>query len=282
MQVIRKVKEYRTWRNNLTLQQSLGFVPTMGALHAGHGSLITQAAQENDLAVVSIFVNPTQFGPKEDFASYPRTFEADVEMAQSLGATLIFAPDADEIYPEPPAQITFSIRDLDKVLDGASRPGHMNGVLQVVSILFNIIQPNRAYFGQKDYQQCLLIQQMAQELHIPVEIVPCPIVREPDGLAMSSRNRYLNPPEREQALFLYRTLAQIKEDKEHFRSPTDAKAFVQKVADAYSLVALDYFEILNGTNLKSIPYVDQSFEPVAFIAAHLGETRLIDNMRLWE
>lgn len=249
----------------------------MGALHEGHASLARQSVAENDYTIVSIFVNPTQFGPNEDLDRYPRDMEGDAELLRSLGVDMIFAPDSDAVYPKPPSQIMFGIRDLDKRLCGSSRPGHMNGVVQVVSILFHIVQPSHAYFGLKDYQQCLIIQQMVSELHFPVEVVPCEIVREADGLAMSSRNLYLSPEHRKQALFLNQTLSHIYSHREQWTEVAQVQAWVQDQLADYPLVELDYFEILDGDTLLPIQQLTDADTPVAFIAAYLGKTRIIDN-----
>jgi pantoate--beta-alanine ligase len=253
----------------------------MGALHEGHASLVRRAAAENDFTAVSIFVNPTQFGPNEDFSRYPRTLEADAALLAEAGADLVFAPSAEAIYPAPPAQITFSIRDLDQRLCGLSRPGHMNGVLQVVAILFNLVRPGRAYFGLKDYQQWLLIRQMARELHFPVEVVPCPIVREADGLAMSSRNRYLEGEARAQAQALYRVLSTLRQEREQLGSPQTAQQRAREILADFPLARLDYIEVLDGRDLSLPPRIAPEHAPVAFIAAWLGPARLIDNMPLY-
>ncbi len=249
----------------------------MGALHEGHASLVRRSVSENDLTIVSIFVNPTQFGPNEDLARYPRDLESDLRLLESLGADIVFAPESAEVYPSGRTQIGFEIRDLDKRLCGASRPGHMNGVVQVVSILFHLVRPGRAYFGLKDYQQCLIIEHLARELHFPVEVVPCPIVREADGLAMSSRNRYLSAEERGQALFLSRALALAAEWGARHASLAEIRAAVMDLLSGYPLVRLDYFEVLDGNSLEAIESVQASQKPVAFVAAFLGSTRLIDN-----
>lgn len=249
----------------------------MGALHEGHASLVRQSVAENDYTIVSIFVNPTQFGPNEDLDQYPRDMAGDTELLRSLGVDMIFAPDSDAVYPKPPSQIMFGIRDLDKRLCGSSRPGHMNGVVQVVSILFHIVQPSHAYFGLKDYQQCLIIRQMVSELHFPVEVVPCEIVREADGLAMSSRNLYLSPEQRKQAVFLNQTLSYIYSQREQWSEVAQIQAWVQDQLADFPLVELDYFEVLDGDTLLPIQQLTDAGTPVAFIAAYLGKTRIIDN-----
>ncbi|WNJ16188.1 pantoate--beta-alanine ligase [Pontibacter sp. G13] len=280
MQVFTDIAELRKWRSGLPIHSSIGLVPTMGALHQGHASLIRSSVEQNDLTVVSIFVNPTQFGPNEDFDAYPRTLDDDVAIVREMGADVVFAPKMQDIYPKPPAQILFSIRDLDKKLCGASRPGHMNGVVQIVSILFHLVQPSHAYFGLKDYQQCKIIETMVKELHFPLQIVPCPIVREPDGLAMSSRNVYLSPAERLSALSLIQCLQEVKSQLGSFQSTAEILSFVHKYLEKFPDVKLDYFEVLHGEDLTEIQNLPDATDPHAFIAAFLGKTRLIDNLAL--
>lgn len=280
MQIFLTISEYRNWRNSLASDAKIGFVPTMGALHAGHASLIRAAASENTFTVVSIFVNPTQFGPKEDLSKYPRTLSEDVALAEKEGANIIFAPTPLEIYPESPTQMIFGIRDLDKKLCGASRPGHFNGVIQVVSLLFHIIQPHNAYFGQKDFQQFLIIKQLVKEQHFPVHIIGCPTQREADGLAMSSRNVFLNEIEREQARVLSMILFHLQQKKADFDSIESMKNFAHTTLAQYPLARLDYFEILSENNLTEIANLDTESYAHAFIAVFFGTTRLIDNLRL--
>lgn len=282
MRVIRETAAFRQARQALPAGATLGFVPTMGALHAGHGSLVQRAREENDFAAVSIFVNPTQFGPNEDLDAYPRTLARDCELLESLGVDIVFAPDTQQIYASRPAQVQFSLRDLDKVLCGAKRPGHFNGVLQVVSILFNIVQPSNAYFGLKDYQQFVIIRHLAEELHFPLNLTGCATVRESDGLAMSSRNVYLNAEERSQALCLFRILSFVKAQLKDFQTVGDVKARVQTLLAQYPLARLDYFEILNDVNLEAVENLSPLHHPRAFMAVFMGNTRLIDNMSLYE
>ena len=280
MKILRDIISLRQYRQGCP--GTVGLVPTMGALHEGHATLVRQCATETDHTVVSIFVNPTQFGPGEDFERYPRNLEQDAALLANLGTEAIFAPEVSSIYPPGTGHLSFAIRDLDQVLDAASRPGHMNGVLQVVAILFNLVQPHRAYFGLKDYQQQLLLRTLVKELHFPLDLVPCPIVREPDGLAMSSRNRYLSPEEREQALFLSRTLARLKALRGTLSHQAEAQAEVEACLRDYPLVRLDYFDVLRGQDLQPLATWAPTEFPVAFLAAYLGQTRLIDNMPLWE
>ncbi len=280
IQVFTDIFSYRQWRQSLSSKIRLGFVPTMGALHQGHASLLRRSVEENDMSVLSVFVNPTQFAPGEDLDNYPRSLESDIELAASLDVNVVFAPRSKDIYPEKPVQIRFDIRDLDKVMEGASRPTHMNGVVQVVSILFNLVQPSKAYFGLKDYQQLLIVQTLVKELHFPLDIVPCPIIREDDGLALSSRNRYLSPAERRDALYLYDSLTQLRENLDRFPSVSGAMSFVEENAKNYPLAKLDYIDIRNGETLEVIDSLDPNNHPHAFMAAYLGKTRLIDNVRL--
>lgn len=279
MQLLTTTAELREYRN--ALPGSVGFVPTMGALHAGHGSLAATSVAQNDHTIVSIFVNPTQFGPTEDFDQYPRTMEADAALLESMGVSAIFAPMREEVYPGDNAQISFQIARMDKVLCGASRPGHMNGVVQIVSILFNLVQPDKAYFGQKDYQQFLILHTMAQELHFPVEVIACPIIREEDGLAMSSRNRYMSPEERKQALFLSSTIREIQNNRGKWNSAAEIKEFATRRLTDFPLVRIDYVEVLSGKDLSALQSLNSKESPHIFIAAWLGKTRLIDNAPLF-
>ncbi len=281
MQILPNIASVRAMHAAMPRAHRLALVPTMGALHEGHASLVRRAVAENDQTLVSIFVNPTQFGPNEDFDRYPRNLEQDSALLAELGVDYVFAPDVREIYPTPPAQFYFDIRDMDKKLCGARRPGHMNGVVQVVSMLFHIVQPDTAYFGLKDYQQCLILQQLVKELHFPLSVVPCPIVREADGLAMSSRNIYLSPEERKQAVALNQILNALRDQKASFATVTAAKDFVAQQLERYPLVKPDYVEIYHGQTLQEIPDLRPAHFPHAFIAAYLGKTRLIDNMPLY-
>lgn len=260
----------------------IGFVPTMGALHEGHASLIRQSAAQNDLTVVSIFVNPTQFGPNEDLDKYPRTLDSDLELCQAAGATHIFSPTEAAMYPDgrDGFELQMGLRSMDKIMDGAKRPGHFNGVLLVVSRLFNIVQPTRAYFGLKDFQQLSILQMMARELFFPVQIVPCAIVREADGLAMSSRNRYLNPEERQQALYLSRCLLAVQARANAGDMAAPLTQIATEMLVDYPLIRLEYLEIRRSRDLALCDVLQPADAPVALIAAFCGKTRLIDNMPL--
>ncbi|MEM7654685.1 MAG: pantoate--beta-alanine ligase [Bacteroidota bacterium] len=282
MQVFQTIHHFHAWRNSQSPTLQIGLVPTMGALHEGHLSLVHQSVQAADLTVVTIFVNPTQFGPNEDLDKYPRQLDQDLELLKAAGVDVVLAPDVREVYADPAhLQISFQIKSLDKVLCGASRPGHMNGVLQVVSILFHLVRPQLAFFGAKDYQQFLLIRQMVRELHFPLEVIPCPIVREKDGLAMSSRNVYLGEEERKQALALYRSLQLSLRLSQEGASPMQVRNLVLQGLEAFPLVRLDYFELLSGETLEPIEDLFPTSYPHAFIAAYLGKTRLIDNLALY-
>lgn len=258
--------------------ETVGFVPTMGALHAGHASLIARSVAENDHTVVSIFVNPTQFGPQEDLAQYPRTFDDDLMTCRRAGADLVFAPTTDEMYR---GQDTTRVRvgAVATPLCGKRRPGHFDGVATVVTKLFNIVPATRAYFGQKDAQQLLVIKQMVEDLDIPVEVVPCPIVRESDGLAMSSRNAYLTSEERGAALCLSRALNVIEEAHQSGEHRVRVlRRLGLRVIRSEPLARLDYLEILNARDLSRVETVDR--EVLVALAVHFGACRLIDNRRL--
>jgi pantoate--beta-alanine ligase len=256
----------------------LGFVPTMGALHEGHLSLVRAAKARCDLVAASIFVNPTQFGPNEDFSKYPRSFERDRTLLEKEGVQLLFAPSVEEMYPE--GAVTFvTVQGLSERLCGKSRPGHFRGVTTVVSKLFHITQPDLAFFGQKDAAQVAIIRRMVRDLNLGVEIVACPIVREVDGLAMSSRNAYLNPQERKSALVLSRSLAQVKKLFEQGeRCATKLSVAGRQVFTGEPSVRLDYFEIVDPNTLEPVEHLN---DPVLVaVAAFVGGTRLIDNIVL--
>jgi len=256
----------------------LGLVPTMGALHAGHLSLVKAARASCDTVAVSIFVNPTQFGPNEDLAKYPRQFERDRELLEREGVDLLFAPSVEEMYPGG-AVTWVTVEELSGKLDGRSRPGHFRGVTTVVAKLFHIVEPDVAFFGQKDAAQAAIIRRMVRDLNFPVEIVVCPIVREPDGLAMSSRNTYLDAQQRKQALVLHRSLVKVKQLVEAGeRSAAKLTAAGREEFAAESSVRLDYFEIVNPETLD--PIADASEGALVAVAAFVGTTRLIDNVLL--
>ena len=256
----------------------VALVPTMGALHEGHLSLVRIAKAQSDFVAVSIFVNPLQFGPTEDLAKYPRTFERDRELLEKEGIDLIFAPTAAEMYPTP--AITYvNVEGLSERLDGQSRPGHFRGVTTVVSKLFHIVEPDLAVFGQKDAAQIAIIRRMVRDLNMPVEIVIAPIVREPDGLAMSSRNAYLNPKQRRQAVVLSAALRCVQESFERGeRSAAKLIAAGRTVFEQEPDVRLDYFSVVDPQSLAPVENV--SHDSLVAVAAYVGTTRLIDNVVL--
>lgn len=256
----------------------VGFVPTMGALHRGHLSLVRTARAQADVAITSVFVNPTQFGPTEDFSKYPRDVEKDSAMLAAEKCDYLFLPTAEEMYP-PGATTWVNVEGLSEKLDGHSRPGHFRGVTTVVAKLFNIVQPDFAFFGQKDAAQVAIINKMVRDLNFDVRIVVCPIIRETDGLAMSSRNAYLNPDQRKQALVLYRALMRVQTlaDRGEGNSVRLKVAGEQVMAEE-AAVKPDYFEIVNRDTLDSI--VDISGGALVAVAAYVGSTRLIDNVVL--
>lgn len=254
---------------------SVGFVPTMGYLHAGHRSLIECAAAENDRVVVSIFVNPMQFGPKEDLATYPKDAARDDEVCREAGGDLIFCPSPEEMYPQGFCSLV-DIDGMTKTLCGASRPGHFRGVCTVVTKLFHIVQPDRAYFGQKDAQQLAVIRRMTADLNLDIQIVGCPIVREADGLALSSRNAYLNPAERRAALCLSAGLAagkQVLQTGERQTKPV--LAAIRAVIQAEPLSRIDYIEVVDLDTMLPIDFIDRPI--LCAVAVWIGTTRLIDN-----
>lgn len=257
-------------------QKSMGLVPTMGALHKGHISLVARSFSENETTVVSIFVNPTQFNDSADLEKYPRTPEKDLEMLQANGVDVVFMPTVEEMYPEKDRRL-FDLEGLDQVLEGASREGHFNGVAQIVSKLLQLTNPHRAYFGQKDFQQLVIIRHLVQIMEMDLEIVSCPIIREKDGLAMSSRNGRLSRKQRKEAPFIYQTLLKAVEMRGEF-PPNKLKAWVRTQFDQHPLMDLDYFEIIENKTLRPVNSWDEKVNKVACIAVILGEIRLIDNM----
>lgn len=276
MRVVHTISEARTIRR--TLPGTWGFVPTMGYLHEGHLSLVRRARAENDRVAVSIFVNPTQFGPHEDYNRYPRDLERDLRLLEPLGVDLVFAPSVEEMYP-PGFQTWVIVEEVSRPLEGAARPGHFRGVATVVTKLFNIIQPDRAYFGQKDAQQAVVIRQMVRDLNIPVEIVVCPTVREPDGLAMSSRNTYLSPEERQAATVLFRALQAAKAHYEKGeRDAERLREVMREVIRAEPLARLDYVSVAHPETLQELSYVEGP--ALLSLAVYIGKTRLIDNILL--
>lgn len=268
----------RTWRRARREGRRIGLVPTMGALHEGHLSLVRVAKSKCDVIAVSIFVNPTQFGPNEDFSKYPRTFERDCELLEKEGVDLVFAPSVNEMYPD--GAVTYvTVEGMSDRLCGKSRPGHFRGVTTVVAKLFNIVEPDLAFFGQKDAAQAAVIKRMVRDLNMPVEIVICPIVREPGGLAMSSRNAYLDARQRKSALVLSRSLEAVKHAFDQGeRNPANLAAAGKAIFSEQPLVRLDYFEMVNPETLEPVNQLNG--EVLVAIAAYVGTTRLIDNLVL--
>lgn len=277
MHLIETVEEMRAWRKEYA-EFEIGFVPTMGYLHGGHISLVEKAIEDNDLHVVSIFVNPTQFGPNEDFKTYPRDMARDLGLLRCCSVGAVFAPPPSEIYPAG-FDTFIEVGEIAKPLEGASRPGHFRGVTTIVAKLFNIVQPTRAYFGQKDAQQVAVVKQMVRDLDIPTEIVVCPIVREPDGLAMSSRNAYLNEEEREKATVLHRSLQRAMAlYGDGVRDAGRIKAAVLSVLAEEPLANVEYVSVADNTTLQEIAgKMEDCPEALVSMAVRFGSTRLIDN-----
>lgn len=277
MEVFTKVSEMREYLGKH--DKTIGFVPTMGFLHAGHLSLMKKARDECDIVVASIFVNPTQFAPDEDLESYPRDFEKDKGLCESLGVDVIFYPSVEEIYPDgvKPDPKTLPEGDLTKVLCGKSRPTHFLGVTTVVARLFDIVKPRKAYFGQKDYQQYLVIKAMVKKLGLDIEIIPCPIIREADGLAMSSRNTYLTPDEHSQALVLNQSLAEAnKLINSGEKDVEKLKNHITEMISSKPAAKIDYVEILDAETLEEVKTIDRKI--IIALAVYFGKARLIDNI----
>ncbi len=278
MLVVNTIEQLRSFLAAVRAEgKSVGLVPTMGALHEGHASLVERSVTDNDITVVSVFVNPTQFNDKGDLERYPRTLEADCQLLEGLGTDCVFAPSAEEVYPEPDTRI-FDFTPLDKVMEGIYRPGHFNGVAQIVSKLFMYVEPDRAYFGEKDFQQLAIIREMVRQMHFQLEIVGCPIVREQDGLALSSRNALLTPEQRHTALAISKTLfSSVEYAKSHTLAET--KQMVEKaIADTEGL-ELEYYEVVDGNTLQPIStWADTSYI-MGCITVYCGKVRLIDNIR---
>ncbi|WP_160684020.1 pantoate--beta-alanine ligase [Clostridium sp. C2-6-12] len=274
--LVKEIKELRAlvkgWKRE---GLSVGFVPTMGALHEGHESLVKRAVAENDKVVVSVFVNPTQFGPNEDYEAYPRDINKDLNLCMNAGAAVVFNPEPSEMYFDNKST-SVSVSNLTSVLCGAKRPGHFDGVCLVVSKLFNIVTPDRAYFGQKDAQQVAVLKRMVRDLNIDIEIIPCPIIREEDGLAKSSRNTYLSKEERKAALVLSRSLNLAKDllDGGERNSAKIKEAMIEEI-NKEPLAKIDYVEIVDSDSLENVENIEKSI--LVPIAVYIGKTRLIDN-----
>ena len=278
MKIVNSIKELKRYladekQNN----KRIGFVPTMGALHSGHLSLVKRCVAENDVCVVSVFVNPTQFNDKNDLVTYPRTLEKDCALLEPAGANYVFAPSEQEMYPEPDTR-KFDFGTVSAVMEGARRPGHFNGVAQVVSRLFEIVEPDNAYFGEKDFQQIAVIRAMVKQLNMPVKVNDCPIIREADDLALSSRNVRLTPEQRQKAPLIARTL---KESTTFVpgKSVQDVIDYVVNTINADPVMRVEYFEIVDGDTMESIKDWSDSSYAVGCITVYCGEVRLIDNIK---
>lgn len=260
--------------------KTVGLVPTMGALHEGHASLVRRSVRDNDITVVSDFVNPTQFNDKNDLKNYPRNLEADCKLLDKEGAQFVFAPSVEEMYPEPDTR-TFDFRPLDKVMEGPNRPGHFNGVAQIVSKLFYAVKPDRAYFGEKDFQQLAIIREMVRQLNLNLEIVGCPIVREEDGMALSSRNMLLSKAERKLAVNISHTLFESREyARQHTLAST--RKYVIDTINSFDGLEVEYYEIVDGLTLQPVENWDSSDYIVGCVTVHCGKVRLIDNIKYKE
>lgn len=278
MKIVNSIQELKRYlagerQNN----KQIGFVPTMGALHNGHLSLVKCCVEENDVCVVSIFVNPTQFNDKNDLATYPRTFESDCALLEKAGCDYVFAPSEAEMYPEPDTR-TFDFGTVSAVMEGARRPGHFNGVAQIVSKLFYAVEPDNAYFGEKDFQQIAVIRAMVKKLNILVKINACPILRETDGLALSSRNVRLTPEQRQKAPLIARTL----KESTNFaagKSVQEVIDFVVNTINADPVMQVEYYEIVDGNTMESIGNWSETDYAVGCITVYCGEVRLIDNIK---
>ncbi len=279
IKIVNKLKDMQAFSNSIKKEgKIISFVPTMGALHEGHLSLMRAAKKKGNFLVVSIFVNPTQFGPNEDFNKYTRDLDGDIKKISDIGVDAVFFPDVDEIYPEG-FETYVEVGELQKPLCGKFRPGHFKGVATVVLKLFNIVKPDIALFGEKDYQQLLIIKKMVRDLHLEIEIVGMPIIREKDGLALSSRNAYLSDEDRARALALSESLREIeKKYKEGNKNISDLVQLGIGILKKSSINDIDYFEIRNGSSLGS----EKEAQPgdIVAIAARIGNTRLIDNTKL--
>jgi pantoate--beta-alanine ligase len=277
MMIINSPKEMLDYCNSAQINgKTIGLVPTMGAFHEGHLSLMRSARVENDLVVTSIFVNPTQFGPKEDFNAYPRDLESDSKLASQVGVDVIFAPTVNDMYPNGYATFV-NVERITEKLCGASRPGHFRGVTTVVAKLFNIIRPHKAYFGQKDAQQCVVIKRMAEDLNFGIDILIMPTVRETDGLAMSSRNKYLNVQERQSALVLSKSLSMAKDMiKSGQTNAVEILHNMRHKIDAEPLAKIDYISIVDGETLDDVEEIKAN--TLIALAVFIGKTRLIDNI----
>ena len=280
MKVFSKISKTTSFlQEQKNIGKTIGFVPTMGALHEGHLALMQQAKEENDLLVVSIFVNPIQFNKSSDLEKYPRNLEQDKQLLEKVNCDILFAPTVEEMYPEPIIK-EYNFGKLGKVMEGANRPGHFNGVAIVVKKLFDITIPNKAYFGEKDFQQLAIIEKLVEMEHLDLEVVPCPIVRETDGLAMSSRNERLAAQHRKNAPFIYKTLQQAKKMTAS-KSVMEVKSWVENEFNSNDAFELEYFEVADAVDLQEVKDWMGTKNIMGFVVANMGNVRLIDNIRLF-
>ncbi|MFI3301508.1 MAG: pantoate--beta-alanine ligase [Candidatus Gastranaerophilales bacterium] len=276
MLVVRSINKLKETINSFRKEGNIGFVPTMGALHEGHISLIEKSVEENKFTIASVFVNPTQFNDKNDLKNYPRTEEADFALLEKANCDVVFAPSVEEVYPEPDTR-EFNFGVLETVMEGATRPGHFNGVAQVVSKLFDFVEPDNAYFGEKDFQQVAIIKQMCKDFDLKVNIVACEIKRDVDGLALSSRNTLLSTEEREIAPVIYMTLKEAL-NRAKWDSVEGTKKWVIEQLDSNDMMKSIYFELVNSDTLQSVETWDDAENIQGCIAVQLGNIRLIDNI----
>jgi len=278
MQIFESKKQLQLFINAAKLENKIiGFVPTMGALHQGHISLVQRSLRETDLTVVSIFVNPTQFNNADDLEKYPRNLSKDISLLEMVGCHVVFAPAVDEMYPEQDNR-RFDFDGIDNLMEGEHRPGHFNGVAQIVSKLFDAVQPDKAYFGQKDFQQVAIIRKMVEKLRFNIEIIPCQIVREKDGLAMSSRNQLLTKAHRDEAPLIFKVLNEsIKKGKVGF-DIIELKKWVTNEINKSALLKVEYFDLVNEYTLQPIERIDKYSSFIGCIAVWAGSVRLIDNI----
>jgi pantoate--beta-alanine ligase len=278
MEIFKQIAPLQAYLKHLKrAEKSVGLVPTMGALHAGHISLIDASKAENDVTVGSIFVNPIQFNNQNDLLKYPRTLEKDIELLESVGCDVLFSPETPEMYPEK-STLTLDFGHLDKIMEGEFRPGHFSGVALVVSKLFNIVQPDHAYFGQKDWQQFAIIQKLVQELNFNVTLRSIATLREANGLALSSRNLRLDSEQRQLANVFYKGLLRAKAQLKKGGDLAAVRATVKAVVEEFPGAKLEYFELVDSKNLNRLENVEQSRQPIMCIAGYVGDIRLIDNM----
>ncbi len=279
MELIKGIQIMRSYRKRIEEGKVVGFVPTMGHLHEGHLSLIGKGRKESDILVVSIFVNPTQFGPREDFKNYPRSPEQDMKSAEAEGVDVIFAPSLEEMYPSGYSTFVEVEGCLTSTLEGKSRPGHFRGITTILAKLFSIVSPDRTYFGEKDYQQALVVRKLVRDLDLNTEVVSLPTVREQDGLALSSRNSYLAPAERKAATVLYQSLLGAKKDiARGIRDATAISSHMEDLIRGQPLARVDYVAVIDPETLRRVERVEK--EVLVAVAAKIGQTRLIDNLKI--